>query len=52
MIRQPPLFPQQNRPLPPWGRVGVGLSIVAADVVLAVGQDPPYEFTYSQALKV
>ena len=30
MIRQPPLFPQQNRPLPLWGRVGVGFSDAAS----------------------
>ena len=30
MIRQPPLFPQQNRPLPPWGRVGVGFVCIPA----------------------
>ena len=30
MIRQPPLFPQQNRPLPPWGRVGVGFACIPA----------------------
>ena len=29
MIRQPPLFPQQNRPLPPW-RVGVGFGDAAS----------------------
>ena len=30
MIRQPPPLPQQNRPLPLWGRVGVGFGDAAS----------------------